>query len=234
MAAKRDYMTIGRVVETLRPRFPDLSISKVRFLEDERLVKPSRTGGGYRKFTQRDVNRLELALRLQKERYLPLNVIRQTLDSMTDEQIAVEVTGGAYEGNGSSYVEGEGEPLPVDKAIGESGLTQDQVRLLEDYGVIKAVRTSEGKFYSAVDVEVMSLAREMARFGIEPRHLRMYGTLVDREIALFQQIIAPLSRQRTDDGQRRRAEVIGQLSDISNQFKRLLLKRMVQEHILVK
>ncbi len=232
MAVRRDYTTIGKVVEMLRPRYPNLSISKVRFLEDERIVKPNRTAGGYRKFTQRDINRLELALKLQKERYLPLNVIRQTLDSMTDEQIAAELSGSAPDGESVARVEGEGEPLPVDKALAESGLTPEQAKMLEDYGVIKQIRTADGKFYGALDVEIMSIAREMSRFGIEPRHLRMYAALVEREIALFQQIISPLSRQKTSDSRRRKAEVVAQLSDLANQFKRLLLKKMVQERVL--
>ncbi|MCL4498729.1 MAG: MerR family transcriptional regulator, partial [Chloroflexi bacterium] len=207
MAATREYSTIGKVVDALRPRFPDLSISKVRFLEDERIIRPNRTTGGYRKFTGKDVKRLELALRLQKERYLPLNIIRQTLDSMSDEQIDSEVSGDEYIGNAARYVEGEGDPVPAEKAIAESGLTPEQAKLLEDYGIIKTQRTAEGKVYGPLDVELMALAREMARFGIEPRHLRMYGTLAEREIALFQQIILPLVRQKTDDGNRRRAEV---------------------------
>lgn len=234
MAARREFATIGKVVEMLRPRFPDLSISKVRFLEDERIVKPTRTAGGYRKFTKDDINRLELALRLQKERYLPLSVIRQTLDGMNEDQVAAEVSGGEYEGNGFRNIEGDGEPIPVDKAIAEAGLSVDLAKLLEDYGIIKAVRNADGKFYGPLDVELMSLAREMARFGIEPRHLRMYGTLAEREIALFQQIISPLTRQRTDDSQRRKAEVVSQLSDLSNQFKKTLLKRTVQDSIVIK
>lgn len=234
MAVTRDYATIGKVVDMLRPRYPDLSISKVRFLEDERIIRPHRTNGGYRKFTQKDVNRLEFALKMQKERYLPLNVIRQMLDSMTDDQVDAELTGVAGDGNGFRSVDGEGEPLAADKAITESGLAPDQIKLLEDYDIVKAERTPDGKFYSALDVELMMLAREMARFGIEPRHLRMYSTTADREVALFQQIISPLARQRTDDSQRRAAEVTGQLSDLANQFKRLLLKKMVQERLLTK
>jgi DNA-binding transcriptional MerR regulator len=232
--ASREYSTIGKVVEMLRPRFPDLSISKVRFLEDERIIKPSRTAGGYRKFTEKEIKRLELALRMQKERYLPLNVIRQSLDSMSDDQVVAEISGEVYTGNGSAYIEGEGEPVPVDKAIAESGLSVEQARLLEDYGIIKSEKTSEGRFYSPLDVELMALTREMARFGIEPRHLRMYGTLAERESALFLQIISPLSRQRTSDSDRRMSEVLGQLTDLSNQYKKLLLKRIVQQDILAK
>lgn len=173
MASTKEYSTIGKVVENLRNRFPDLSISKVRFLEDERIIRPNRTPGGYRKFTEADVNRLELALALQKERYLPLHIIRETLGSMSDEQVAAELSGGTYFGGSLGYGEAKKGPVPAEEAIAESGLPLDQIKLLEDYGIIAKTRTPDGVFYSADDVELMQLAREMSKYGIEPRHLRM-------------------------------------------------------------
>ncbi|HEY3375301.1 MAG TPA: MerR family transcriptional regulator [Candidatus Aquicultor sp.] len=230
MSSKRDYLTIGEVVEQLKPRYPDLSISKIRYYEDEKIIKPERTEGGYRKFRKDDVKRLELALRLQKEKYLPLNVIRQNLDLMDMGQVTPEVRQLARD-TSEDHISSDDQPVPTEKAIASIGIAPDTVKMLENFGIVKPVRTSEGKCYTSADVKIMVIAREMSKYGIEPRHLRMYASLAEKESDLFQQILYPIVRQKADDKAQRVREVLENLSDLSNQLKALLLNKRVKEYM---
>jgi DNA-binding transcriptional MerR regulator len=223
-------MTIGEVVEQLKPRYPDLSISKVRYYEDEKIIRPERTAGGYRKFRKEDVQRLELALRLQKERYLPLNVIRQNLDMMDMGQVAPDIRQLTRSDNHQG-AEGDDQPVPVDKAISSIGIAPETVRMLESFGIVKPIRTSDGKCYTSADVKIMVIAREMSKYGIEPRHLRMYASLAEKEADLFQTILYPITRQKSDDKSQRIKEALENLSDLSNQLKAQLLDKRVKEYL---
>ncbi len=232
MSSKRDYLTIGEVVDHLKPRYPDLSISKIRYYEEEKLIRPERTPGGYRKFRKEDVQRLELALRLQKEKYLPLNVIRQNLDMMDMGQLTPEVKQLANT-NHDALITSDDGPVPTEKAIGSIGISPETAKMLENFGIIQPVKTSEGKCYNSIDIRLMIIAREMARYGIEARHLRMYSTLAEKESTLFQQILYPIVRQKSDDKSQRIQEVLEILSDLSNQLKALLLEKKVKEYLQV-
>lgn len=230
MTSKRDYLTIGEVVEQLKSRYPDLSISKVRYYEDEKIIRPERTAGGYRKFRKEDVQRLELALRLQKERYLPLNVIRQNLDMLDMGQVAPDIRqlSRTDDHHGS---DGDDQPVPVDKAISSIGISPETVKMLENFGIVKPIRTADGKCYTSADVKIMVIAREMSKYGIEPRHLRMYASLAEKEADLFQTILYPITRQKSDDRNQRIKEVLESLTDLSNQLKSQLLGKKVREYL---
>lgn len=232
MPPKRDYMTIGEVVDHLKPRFPDLSISKIRYYEEEKLIKPERTAGGYRKFKKEDLERLELALRLQQEKYLPLNVIRQNLDMMDMGQLTPEIKQIARESNRTS-ISSDGEPVPTEKAISSIGLAPEMAKMLESFGIIQTVRTAEGKCYNSTDIKIMIVAREMSKYGIEPRHLRMYLTHAEKEAALFQQILYPMTRQKSDDKNTRIKEELENLNDLADQLRSLLLNKKLKELLKV-
>ena len=231
MATKRDYSTIGEVVQQLKPRYPDLSISKIRYYEEENLIKPERTAGGYRKFSKDDVRRLDLALRLQKEKYMPLNVIRQNLDMMDMGQVTTDIRQIAQENSEGEIGSEAAGPVSAEKAINSIGISADVAKMLENFGIIQPVKTSEGKSYTSADIRLMTIAREMNKYGIEPRHLRMYATLADKEAALFQQILLPMIRHKSEDRDRRIAEVLEILSDLSAQMKSLLLKKKLDDYM---
>ncbi|MBE0447600.1 MAG: MerR family transcriptional regulator [Actinobacteria bacterium] len=231
MSPKRDYMTIGEVVRQLKPRFPDLSISKVRYYEEEHLIKPERTAGGYRKFSKEDVRRLELALRLQKDKYMPLNVIKQNLDMMDMGQVTPEIKQISSTNNQVDLDSEDNGPVLAEKAVDIIGISPEAVKMLENFGIIQPFKTAEGKCYSSADIQLMTIAREMAKYGIEPRHLRMYSSLVEKESALFHQIMYPMLRQKSEDKDRRIREVLEKLSEFSGQMKALLLKKKLQDYM---
>jgi DNA-binding transcriptional MerR regulator len=232
MPSNRDYLTIGEVVDQLKERYPELSISKVRYYEDEKIINPERTAGGYRKFRKEDVDRLELALRLQKERYLPLNVIRQSLDMMDMGQMTPDIKQLA-KNDAQNCDDGGDQPVPIDKAISSIGISPETAKMLESFGLIQPVKTSEGRCYTSTDIKLMVIAREMAKYGIEPRHLRMYTSLAEKESALFQQILLPMTRNKGEDKLDRIKEVLENLSDLSDQLKSHLLQKKVKDYLQI-
>lgn len=195
-AADSRLMSIGAVLNALRAEFPDITISKIRFLEAEGLVEPQRTPSGYRKFSAQDVERLGHVLRMQRDHYLPLKVIREHLDAVQrgeaaplpalcrqrDGEAALE----PVEGPGAARV-GRAELLAA------AGIGERELQEWESYGLITAL--SDGT-YEAEAVTVASLVAELGRFGIEPRHLRVMKAAADREAGLVDQVVAPLRRHR--------------------------------------
>lgn len=222
------YLTIGKVVAALRSEFPDLTISKIRYLEDERIIKPQRSKGGYRKFSQDDLERLRLALRLQKERYLPLHVIKEKLDDWGRGSKTPELENLIPEPDSkSSHKE---ETAKIEEAPRFSGLSASQVQDLQDFGLIEPKITEEGRLLNGIDVEIIKLAGGFLEFGIEPRHLKMYDSLTDREITIFQQILGPLLRQKGSEAKRKTQTSLAKLAELSQEMKRLLLEKGLQRN----
>ncbi|MFF8596005.1 MerR family transcriptional regulator [Streptomyces sp. NPDC015220] len=195
-AADSGLMSIGTVLNALRDEFPEVTISKIRFLESEGLVEPRRTPSGYRKFTADDVERLARVLRMQRDHYLPLKVIREYLDAVErGEAVQLPVLG--------RQRDGEGLPVPVEaptaarigraELLAAAGIDEADLREWESYGLVTPL---EDGAYDAEAVTVASLVRELGRFGIEPRHLRVMKAAADREAGLVDQVVAPLRRHR--------------------------------------
>ncbi|MFI8520061.1 MerR family transcriptional regulator [Streptomyces sp. NPDC085481] len=191
-------VSIGTVLSQLRDEFPEVTISKIRFLEAEGLVEPQRTASGYRKFSPQDVERLAQILRMQRDHYLPLKVIREHLDALArGEQIRLpspspqrDLLDGAWEAEGER---------PTAARIGRAELlaaaevSEAQLAEWESYGLIAPV---EGGGYDAETVTVAKLVADLGRFGLEPRHLRAVKAAADREAGLVEQMVAPLRRHR--------------------------------------
>ncbi|MFV0137213.1 MerR family transcriptional regulator [Streptomyces sp. HMX87] len=195
-ATDSGLMSIGTVLNVLRDEFPDITISKIRFLESEGLVEPQRTPAGYRKFSAHDVERLGHVLRMQRDHYLPLKVIREHLDAMErGEAVPLPALGRQRDGEAPAGA-GDG---PTAARIGRSellaaaGIGEQQLHEWESYGLITPL--SDGA-YDAESVTVASLVVELGRFGIEPRHLRVMKAAADREAGLVDQVVAPLKRHR--------------------------------------
>lgn len=221
----RDYMTIGEVVEALADRFPDLSISKVRFLEEEGLVSPERTAGGYRKFRADDVTRIEHILRLQKEHFLPLAVIRERLADYDKGKIPSELR--AIDASAPSVALGQdpGQSVRVEDVPTSLGLPATFIKELEEFNLIRLVDGERGKEITAGDVQIAHVCWEMRRFGVDPRHLRMYDTFAERESTFFSQILMPTFRHRTPETRQKLAETLGELSEHTRELTALLLRR---------
>ncbi|CAM5476248.1 transcriptional regulator FtsR [Streptomyces fumanus] len=195
-AADSGLMSIGAVLNVLRDEFPDITISKIRFLESEGLVDPRRTPAGYRKFSAHDVERLGHVLRMQRDHYLPLKVIREHLDAMErGESVKLPALGRHRDGEA---VPETSEP-PAAARIGRqellaaAGIAEPQLDEWESYGLIAPLPDGA---YDAEAVTVASLVVELGRFGIEPRHLRVMKAAADREAGLVDQVVAPLRRHR--------------------------------------
>ncbi|MFE9408875.1 MerR family transcriptional regulator [Streptomyces sp. NPDC006704] len=191
-------MSIGGVLHQLREEFPEVTISKIRFLESEGLVEPRRTPSGYRKFTAADVERLAQVLRMQRDHYLPLKVIREHLDALSrGEQPSLPAPGGSRELPGSW---GEPDPeRPTAARVGRAELmaaaevSEAELAEWESYGLVTP--GPEGGF-DAESVNVARLVADLGRFGLEPRHLRAMKAAADREAGLVEQVVAPLRLHR--------------------------------------
>lgn len=226
----RDYLTIGEVVQRLQPSFPDLSISKVRFLEEEGLITPERTAGGYRKFTQADVGRVDTILRLQRDHFLPLAIIREKLADLDRGRVPSELQRtpvGATEPLPFGGV--DDGPLTLEDAPNALGVPVSFLRELDEFGIIAIQRGDDGDILDRADISSVHAAWDLRRFGVEPRHLRMYETFAEREASLFVQILTPAFRHRTPETRQKLAETLTELSALTDQLKGRLLRRSLEK-----
>ncbi|WP_432162483.1 transcriptional regulator FtsR [Streptomyces tendae] len=195
-ATDSGLMSIGAVLNALRDEFPDITISKIRFLESEGLVEPRRTPAGYRKFSAHDVERLAQVLRMQRDHYLPLKVIREHLDAVErGEAVALPRVGRQRDGEAAP----ESAEAPTvarigrDELLATAGIDDQELKEWESYGLLAPLPDGA---YDAEAVTVASLVLQLGRFGIEPRHLRVMKAAADREAGLVDQVVAPLKRHR--------------------------------------
>jgi DNA-binding transcriptional MerR regulator len=226
----RDYLSIGEVLVTLKPEFPDVTISKIRFLESEGLISPERTSSGYRKFYDRDVQRLRTILRLQRDEYLPLRVIRERLDGQGPKEPPATLDDAISD-------EEEPEPVPatdlqmsLDELAGAAGLDKAVVEALESFGLLRPARVDGGRAYGRDDLIVARIVKDFFKYGVEPRHLTMYRHFADREAGFFEQIVLPVLRQRNPDARRVAAESVSELAGISRRLKQALLRANLRRH----
>ncbi|MEU6218493.1 MerR family transcriptional regulator [Streptomyces sp. NPDC047022] len=201
-AADGGLMSIGTVLNVLREEFPEVTISKIRFLETEGLIEPQRTPAGYRKFSARDVERLAQVLRMQRDHYLPLKVIREYLDAVErGEDVRLPTLGRPRDGSeaeGFGDVLGESEAgtgsrLAREELLAATGISAEHLEEWESYGLVVPL---PGGGYDAETVTVATLVAELGRHGIEPRHLRVMKAAADREAGLVDQVVAPLRLHR--------------------------------------
>ena len=222
----RDYLTIGEVVSRLEGSYPDLSISKIRFLEEEDLVSPERTAGGYRKFSQSDVARVEMILRLQKEDFLPLAVIREKLADFDRGKIPPELARGPIGMTEPLPLAAEDEgPLPLEDAQATLGIPATFVRELSEFNLVTIERLDGADVIDRADTQIVHAAWDLRKYGVEPRHLRMYENSSEREASLFAQILMPAFRHRTPESKQKLAETLADLGTLTDGLKGRLLRR---------
>jgi DNA-binding transcriptional MerR regulator len=221
-------MTIGAVCKALSSEFPDISISKIRYLEDQRLLAPQRSAGGYRKYSADDVNRLRTILRLQRDEFLPLRVIRQELASGRASASAADVpTAGAGESGRRWRPQVADAPTYYSLAdvLEETRAEPSLVAELEEYGVIRGEARDGTRWYDETEREIVRAVRELARYGVGGRNLRVFRSSVDREANLLQQILAPALRSRNPERRKEALEALDNLATVSTHLKHLLLVR---------
>ncbi len=227
-ATRQKSITIGAVCKALAQEFPDISISKIRYLEDQKLVTPRRTPGGYRLYTQSDVARLRMILRLQRDEFLPLRVIRQELASGRGDQGTAPAPGRDSvrpRRAGVSVREGSGALFSLEEVLEESKADAKLVRELEEYGVVKGELRGGARYYDETEREIIGAVAELARYGVGGRNLRVFRSSADREASLLQQILAPALRSRNPQRRKEALEALENLAAVTTHLRHLLLVR---------
>jgi DNA-binding transcriptional MerR regulator len=226
-APARAYLSIGEVLGKLRGEFPDVTISKIRFLESEGLIQPQRTPSGYRKFSHHDVDRLRYVLGTQRDHYLPLKVIKDHLDALDRGLQPPALAGHSAIAPRVATVDGEkffGETSDVKLSRSEllesSQLNEHQLTELESYGLIQ----STGKHYDSDALAIARAVAEVSAYGIEARHLRPFKIAAEREIGLIEQVITPLLRQKGGEARARAEEVERQLGGLTLKIHAALVR----------
>jgi DNA-binding transcriptional MerR regulator len=220
-SASERLLTIGTVTRRLQEEFPQISISKIRYLEDQGLLAPRRTQGGYRLFSEEDVERLQTILRLQRDEFLPLRVIREELASPG------KAAKGAKRRRGRlSAAEDE---LDIGELCERAGVAPSLARELEEFGLL-APRTDNGtKLYGERDVDVAATCAKLARYGISARHLRTFRTAADREAGLLEQIVSPALRSRNPERRQAGLDELQNLAELAQELSQLLFWRDLKQ-----
>jgi DNA-binding transcriptional MerR regulator len=220
----RKALTIGAVCKVLGQEFDDISISKIRYLEDQKLLTPRRTRGGYRLYSQADVEQLRAILRMQRDEFLPLRVIRQELAA---GKIGGERERGvrAAASRRAMTLEEPDEFVGLDEVLEQTGATPELIRELEDYGIVQPTQRNGSKLFDETDVEIVRAATELSQFGVGGRNLRVFRTSADREAALLEQLMAPSLRSRSPARRKEALESLEGLAATCTQLKHMLLVR---------
>ena len=219
--AIRRLLTIGSVCSRLKPEFPDISISKIRYLEDQGLLSLRRTQGGYRLFSEEDVERLETILRLQRDEFLPLRVIRQELASPSG--------GKDRKRTRPLGLAGREDDLDLSELCRRAGVSGELARELEDYGLIEPRSEDGEKRYGEGDVDVAAACARLAHFGIAPRHLRAFRTAATREAGLLEAVVAPALRSRNPERRKTGMEDLQELAELAQELSQLLFWRDLRQ-----
>jgi DNA-binding transcriptional MerR regulator len=232
-------LTIGAVCKALKQEFPDISISKIRYLEDQKLLTPRRTPGGYRLYSAGDVSRLRTILRLQRDEFLPLRVIRQELAAGRSVE-AEEVPPSPAGAGGQAAAAPDGRPgaalrrltfslrdrgalYSLDDVVEETGAEPRLVQELADYGIVRGELRGGTHYYDETEREIVRAVAELARYGVAGRNLRVFRTSAERESQLLQQILAPSLRSRNPERRKEAIDTLENLAAVASHLKHLLL-----------
>ncbi|MCW3011986.1 MAG: MerR family transcriptional regulator [Solirubrobacterales bacterium] len=235
--ARGKAMTIGAVCKALAQEFPDISISKIRYLEDQKLLTPRRTAGGYRLYSSSDVQRLRTILRLQRDEFLPLRVIRQELAAGAGREDEGELTPGGAPAvteteaetrrrrRSSVSVRESGAKYSLDDVVEDTRADPSMIAELEDFGVIRGEKRGGTTYYDETEREIVRAVTELARYGVGGRNLRAFRTSADREAQLLQTILEPALRSRNPERRKEAVEALENLAAVTTHLKHLLLIR---------
>jgi DNA-binding transcriptional MerR regulator len=238
MAGTRNYQSIGEVLVSVKAEFPDITISKIRFLEAEGLIEPERTPSGYRKFYVEDVERLKSILRMQRDEYLPLKVIKERLLEQGAEGESVDEEGAPSGGDGetSGGVDDLAEAptglqMSLEEMSAATGVERDRIKELESFGLVCSHGPDGAKYYDGDDYILLSIVKDFFRFGVEPRHLTMYKHFEEREADFFETIVAPTLRQKNPDARRAASQTLADLAVTSRKLKQALLRSNLRDNL---
>jgi DNA-binding transcriptional MerR regulator len=220
----RKALTIGAVAKILSQEFDDISISKIRYLEDQKLLAPRRTPGGYRLYSQADVERLQAILRMQRDEFLPLRVIRQELASGAFDAER-RPAGEVGQKRRAMTVDSQVQTMSAEELVEQAGVSEDFLRELSEYGVIQPDRSDGRPTFDETDLEIVRAAAELAQHGVAGRNLRVFRSSADREAALLEQLLGASLRSRSQARRREAVENLENLAAVCGHLKQLLLVR---------
>ena len=239
----RGYLSISEVLAQLRAEFPDISVSKIRFLETEGLIAPARAPSGYRRFAAGDVERLRYILTAQREQYLPLRVIKERL-ARADQ--AASAAGAAVvpaqsgrrpddrrsvdRRSADGQADGPAPRLTRRELLDRAGITEPQLTELELFGLL---RRAEGRLYGRDALEVAQTAAALTAYGVEARHLRTVRAAVEREVNLIEHVVAPILKQRGAGARELAGQTAGELAGLAMRLHRALIEGALAEAGLV-
>jgi DNA-binding transcriptional MerR regulator len=219
-AAEARLRTIGAVCDELRGVFPDISVSKIRYLEDQGLIAPRRTRGGYRLFSPDDVERLATILRLQRDEFLPLRVIREELagPGATADRARRRSVG----------LSGTEEEIDIAELCERASVPPDFIRELEEFGIVTSRNEGGEHLYRESEADIAAACARLARFGIAARHLRTFLNAAGRQAALVEQLVAPGIRSRNPERRKSALDDLEALARASEDLLQLLFLRDVR------
>jgi DNA-binding transcriptional MerR regulator len=213
-------LRIGEVVRRLSAEFPDISISKIRYLEDEGLLTPRRTQGGYRLFSEADLERLQRILRLQRDEFLPLRVIKDELDApgAAERKRRRPTSLGAEE-----------ESITFEELCERAEVPPDLAKELEDFGLLGPHGSGAEKRYPESDADVAATCAQLVRFGVAPRNLRTFRTATGRQASLLEQLVAPALRGRNLERRSQGLRDLQRLAELAGELSSLLFWRELRD-----
>ncbi|HVX33743.1 MAG TPA: MerR family transcriptional regulator [Solirubrobacterales bacterium] len=226
----RKALTIGAVCKILQSEFDDVSISKIRYLEDQKLLSPRRTSGGYRLYSQSDVERLRTILRLQRDEFLPLRVIRQELAAGNDMGFGGGGEGGERKPTSGAVrrailVDTSRTYLSLEEILEETGAREELVAELEGFGIVQPEKREGRVVYDETDREIVRAANELSRVGVGARNLRIFRSSADREAQLLEALLGPSLRSRNPERRKEALQSLESLAATVSHLKHLLLVR---------
>lgn len=241
----RAFLSIGEVLELLKAEFPDVTISKIRFLESQGLLDPERTPSGYRKFYEPDVARLRWILEQQREHFLPLKVIKERIEAL-ENRAPAPAPAAADEPDPAEPVEQDpirprpqpstlvaglsSVSLTIVELAGSAGLDVAAVQELERYGLVAGRSMAGAVYYDEEALVVARLAASFAHHGVEARHLRMYKTAAEREASFYEQVILPLLKQRNPTARRQAVTTLEDLTALGEGLRAAFLRAALREY----
>jgi DNA-binding transcriptional MerR regulator len=235
--ATRNYQSIGEVLVAVKTEFPDITISKIRFLEAEGLIEPERTPSGYRKFYAQDVDKLKSILRMQRDEYLPLKVIKERLlQQAAGEEVELDADGEPVEAPEVPASEEiadapTGLQMSLDEMSAATGIETDRIKDLESYGIVCSHGPESATYYDGDDYIVLSIVKDFFRYGVEPRHLTMYKHFEEREASFFETIVMPQLRQRNPEARKVANASLADLAKASRKLKQALLRTNLRQYL---
>jgi DNA-binding transcriptional MerR regulator len=221
----RGFLSISEVLAQLRADFPDIRISKIRFLEAEGLIEPARAPSGYRRFDAADVERLRFILTAQRDQYLPLRVIKERLVRSQPPDADPADDGPHGPGPHGPGAHGPGPMLTRRELLDRAGITEPQLTELESFGLLRKA----GRLYGPDALEAAATAAALGGYGVQPRHLRAIQAAVDRETALIEDVVAPILKQRGPGAREQAARTAGELAALAVRLHEALIAGALAE-----